>query len=237
MFLSKFVQKIAIAYPSAAQFFPADKTILTGNPVRSEVYSGSVESARAILSLLPEKKTILVIGGSQGARGLNIATLRILPALLMKGIQVIHQVGTQNIGDVSALASELGVPLQGGDYHPVPFLDPQALGDAYAAADLVISRAGAGSIAEIAANKKALILVPLPSAANDEQRKNAYDIAALGGALVLEESNLGEHLFLEKITELLNNDGLRSEMGEKLSVFFRPDAAERIADGVIDLIR
>lgn len=237
VFLSKFVQKIAIAYPSAAQFFPADKTILTGNPVRSEVYSGSVESARAILSLLPEKKTILVIGGSQGARGLNIATLRILPALLMKGIQVIHQVGTQNIGDVSTLASELGVPLQGGDYHPVPFLDPQALGDAYAAADLVISRAGAGSIAEIAANKKALILVPLPSAANDEQRKNAYDIAALGGALVLEESNLGEHLFLEKITELLNNDGLRSEMGEKLSVFFRPDAAERIADGVIDLIR
>ena len=237
VFLRNFVQKIAIAYPSAAQFFPADKTILTGNPVRTEVYSGSVESARAIFSLAPEKKTILIVGGSQGARGLNIAVLRILPALLTKGIQVIHQVGNQNIGDVSALAAELGVPLQGGDYHQVPFLDPQAIGDAYAAADLVISRAGAGSIAEIAANKKALILVPLPSAANDEQRKNAYDIAALGGALVLEESNLGEHLFLEKIAELLNNDGLRSEMGEKLSVFFRPDAAERIADGVIDLIR
>lgn len=236
VFLGKFVQKIAIAYPSAAEFFPAGKTVLTGNPVREEVFSGSVEAGRASFSLDPTKQTLLVIGGSQGARGLNRALLRILPTLLMRGVQVIHQTGSANLGEVEILASELGIPLQGGEYHPVPFLDPQTLGNAYAVADLVISRAGAGSIAEIAANKKALILVPLPSAANDEQRKNAYDIAALGGALVIEEANLGEHLLMEKIAELLRNDGLRADMGEKLAVFFHPDAAEKIADGLVDLL-
>jgi UDP-N-acetylglucosamine--N-acetylmuramyl-(pentapeptide) pyrophosphoryl-undecaprenol N-acetylglucosamine transferase len=234
--LGKCVQKIAIAYPSAAQFFPKEKVALTGNPVRQEVYSGSIEGALARFGLEAEKKTLLVIGGSQGARGLNIALLRILPRLLAEDVQVIHQIGTAHQDEVRGLASELGIPFEGGTYHPVGFMDAEALGDAYAAAHMVISRAGAGSIAEIAANKKALLLIPLPRAANDEQRKNAYEIAGLGGALVLEEANLGEHLFLEKINELLRNDGLRTEMGEKLSVFFHPDAAEKIADGIIDLL-
>lgn len=232
-FLAPFVQKVAIAYPSAAQFFPAEKTILTGNPVREEVFSGTQQGGVSVFSLDTSKKTIFVIGGSLGAHGLNIALLRILPILITKGFQVIHQTGTANLSSVVAAAAELGVSI---GYHPVGFLDPQSLGNAYAAADLVISRAGAGSIAEIAANKKAVILVPLPSAANDEQRKNAYDIAELGGALVLEEANLGEHLFVEKITELMNNDGLRSEMGEKISIFFHPDAAQKIADGLIDYL-
>ncbi|MGB5018572.1 MAG: glycosyltransferase, partial [Candidatus Moraniibacteriota bacterium] len=84
---------------------------------------------------------------------------------------------------------------------------------------------------------KALILVPLPTAANDEQRKNAYDVAAIGGATVLEEGNLTEHILLSKIQELLSNDAERKMMGDKLRAFYHPDAAILIADGIIEMIR
>lgn len=234
--LGKWVQKVAIAYPSAAQYFPSGKTALTGNPVREEILSGSKERARERFGLDPQKKTLVLLGGSQGAHGLNNALLQVLPLLLTKGVQVIHQTGSSHLEGVLALAAELGVPTEKGSYHPIDFLSAEEVGDVLVSADIVVSRAGAGSIAEIAACRKALVLVPLPSAANDEQRKNAYDIAEIGGALVLEEANLGEHLFLENLENLLNNDDLRAEMGEKLHVFYHPDAAERIADGLIDLM-
>ncbi len=236
VWLGKWVQKVAIAYPSAAQYFSADKIALTGNPVREEIVSGSKERGKERFHLDPEKKTIVLFGGSQGARELNNALLRILPALLMKGVQIIHQTGSNHFEGVIALSAELGVPTENGSYHPVAFLSAQEMGDVIAAADMVISRAGAGSIAEIAAHRKALVLVPLSTAANNEQRKNAYDIAEIGGALVLEEANLGEHIFLENLENVLNNDGLRAEMGESLHAFYHPDAAERIADGLIDLM-
>ena len=234
--LGKWVQKVAIAYPSAAQYFPAGKTALTGNPVREEIFSGSRDRSKERFGLDPQKKTIVLFGGSQGAHGLNNAFLRILPLLLTRGVQVIHQTGSNHLKGVLAIAAELGVPTENGSYHPIDFLSAEEMGDALASADVVISRAGAGSIAEVAACRKALVLVPLPSAANDEQRKNAYDIAEIGGALVLEEANLGEHLFLENLENLINNDGLRAEMGEKLHVFYHSDAAELIADGLIDLM-
>ena len=234
--LGKWVQKVAIAYPSAAQYFPSGKTALTGNPVREEILSGSKERARERFGLDPQKKTLVLFGGSQGAHGLNNALLRVLPLLLTRGVQIIHQTGSNHLKGVLALAAELGVPTESGSYHPIDFLSAGEIGDTLAVADIVVSRAGAGSIAEIAACRKALVLVPLPSAANDEQRKNAYDIAEIGGALVLEEANLGEHLFLENLENLLNNDDLRAEMGERLHVFYHPDAAERIADGLIDLM-
>ncbi|MBP6889336.1 MAG: UDP-N-acetylglucosamine--N-acetylmuramyl-(pentapeptide) pyrophosphoryl-undecaprenol N-acetylglucosamine transferase [Candidatus Moranbacteria bacterium] len=234
--LGKWVQKIAIAYPSAAQYFPVGKTALTGNPVREEILAGSKERAKESFHLDLQKKTVVLFGGSQGAHGLNNAFLQILPALLMKGVQVIHQTGRSHFEGVLSIATELGIPTENGSYHPVAFLSAEEMGDALAAADIVISRAGAGSIAEVAAHRKALILVPLSTAANNEQRKNAYDIAEIGGALVLEEANLGEHLFLENLENVMNNDGLRAEMGEKLHVFYHADAAERITDGLIDLM-
>lgn len=234
--LGKRVQKIAIAYPSAAQYFPAGKTALTGNPVREEILAGSQERAKERFRLDPQKKTIVLFGGSQGAQGLNNALLRILPLLLTKGVQVIHQTGSGHLEGVLAIAADLGIPTESGSYHPVAFLSAAEIGDVLAVADLVISRAGAGSIAEIAAHRKASVFVPLPTAANDEQRKNAYDIAEIGGGLVLEEANLGEHLLLEHLDALMNNDDLRTEMGAKLHAFYHPDAAERIVDGLIDLM-
>jgi UDP-N-acetylglucosamine--N-acetylmuramyl-(pentapeptide) pyrophosphoryl-undecaprenol N-acetylglucosamine transferase len=156
--------------------------------------------------------------------------------LLEKNIQVLHQTGSHNYESVVASVEEYGLKIGESGYMPWPFFTAEELADALQCATLVISRAGAGSIAELAAVKKAAILVPLLNAANDEQRMNAYDVAALGGALVLEEANLGEHILLKKIEELLGDAELRKTMSEKLSVFYHSDAADKIADGVHSLI-
>jgi UDP-N-acetylglucosamine--N-acetylmuramyl-(pentapeptide) pyrophosphoryl-undecaprenol N-acetylglucosamine transferase len=233
--LSRFASRVAIAYPSAQEFFPAGKTALTGNPVRSEILSGDAGRADARFGLIPEKPLVLVLGGSQGAKSLNDAVIRILPELLREA-QVIHQVGEANYREAVAFAGEVGVKAGYGGYVPAPFLAPEDLADAMARANLVVSRAGAGSIAEIAACGKVAILVPLPTAANDEQRENAYDVARLGGALVLEEGNLGEHLLLSEIDALLRNPDLCADMSRKIRSFHNPEAANMIADGVLSLV-
>lgn len=232
--LARFASRIAIAYPSAQEFFPAGKTALTGNPIRSEIVSGDAGRANARFGLLPDRPLIVVLGGSQGARSLNKAVIRMLPGLLREA-QVIHQVGENNFDEVTTFAGEVGVKTGRDGYVAVPFLGPEDIADALARADLVISRAGAGSIAELAACGKPSILIPLPTAANDEQRMNAYDVAHLGGALVLEEANFGEHLFLSEVDGLLKNPTLRADMSRKIRSFYNPDAANMIADGVLSL--
>lgn len=234
-FLARFADRIAIAYPSAQEFFPAGKTALTGNPVRQEILSGDSGRANQRFGLSPERPLVLVLGGSQGAQSLNKAVILALPELL-RGVQVVHQTGEANYGDSVALAGEVGVKAGYGGYIPIPFLGPEDLADIIARADLVVSRAGAGSIAELAACGKPVILVPLPTAANDEQRRNAYDVARFGGALVLEEGNLGEHLFFSEIDSLLKNPSLRADMAGKIGSFHNPEAANMIADGVLSLV-
>ncbi len=233
--LSRFASRIAIAYPSAQEFFPAGKTALTGNPVRNEILQGDARRADERFGLSPEKPVVLVLGGSQGAKSLNKAVIRMLPELLPEA-QVVHQVGETNYEEAVTLAGEVGVKAGYGGYVPVPFLGPQDLADIMTRADLVISRAGAGSIAELAACGKTSILVPLPTAANDEQRKNAYDVARFGGALVLEEGNLGEHLFFSEVDSILKNSDLRADMARKIRSFHNPEAANMIADGVLSLV-
>ncbi len=236
-FLSHFASRVAIAYPSAHNFFPANITALTGNPVREEILTGDVDRGASRFGLSLEKPTLLILGGSQGAQTLNKAILGILPTLLEKNIQVLHQTGNKHYEDIVASVEAFGLKIGESGYVPRPFLVAEELADALVCATLVISRAGAGSIAELAATGKAAILVPLSGAANDEQRMNAYDVAALGGVLVVEEANLGEHILLEKIEELLSNTELRKIMGEKLRAFYHPDAADRVADGVRSLIQ
>lgn len=235
-FLARYAKRIAIAYPSAKQFFPAEKVALTGNPVRPELLTGDVARARERFGLPEGRPVVFFIGGSLGSRNLNDALMRILPELLKVAV-VIHQTGEEHFARVIAEAKIFDIfPDTDAGYHPRVFLSAEELGDAYAAADLVISRAGANSISDAAAYGKSLILVPLPTAANDEQRKNAYDVASIGGALVLEEGNLTEHIFLAKINGLLADEATRKAMGEKLRAFYHPDAAILIADGIISMI-
>lgn len=235
-FLARFATRIAIAYPSAEKYFPKGKTALTGNPVRKEILEGDISRAMSTFGVNSQKPTLLILGGSQGATILNESVLRILPELLRQGIQIIHQTGKENYEAILNVVRENGIEPVTSGYVVRDFLTVTELADALAVSSVVLSRAGAGSIAELAATKKAVILVPLLNAANDEQRMNAYDIAGIGGAIVLEEPNLGEHILLQKINELMSNQELRTAMGEKIHVFYHPDAADTLADGLATII-
>lgn len=235
-FLSRFANRIAVAYPSAEEYFPKDKTALTGNPVRFQVTDGDPVMMRTQLGFTSARKTLLVLGGSQGSRVINEAIVKILPQLL-HSYQVIHQTGEGNFNQVVSEAALQGIKVGRDGYFATTFMNANQLRDAFALCDLVISRAGATFIAEIAANEKPAILIPLGSSANDHQRMNAFALAKIGAAFVLEESNLGQHLLLEKIEKILNDDDLRSNMIAQIKTFYHSNAADVIANGVIELAR
>lgn len=232
---AKFSRRVAVGYQSAMEFFSAKKTALTGNPVREEIIGGDHSAARSSFGLSESKPTIFIVGGSQGAMGINEHVISILPEIL-KRAQVIHQTGSENYERVIRLAAEQGIKAGREGYLAFPFLDAASLKNAYAVADLVISRAGAGSISEIAANKKPSILIPLEGAANDHQRMNAHDIAQAEGAVVLEENNLVKHLFLQRIEKILDDKDYARSLSQKISAFYNPEASSLIANGILEMI-
>lgn len=235
-FLAKFADRIAIAYPSAGEYFPKMKTALVGNPIRSQIIEGDPTMLRQQLRFTVSKKTLLILGGSQGSRAINDAIVHILPKLLPY-FQIIHQTGKENFENVEREAAILGIKIGREGYFATPFMDANKLRDAFALSDLVISRAGAAFITEIAANGKPAILVPIAESANDHQRMNAYALAHFGAALVLEEENLGEHMLIEKINKIFNDENLRNTMAERIKTFYHPDAAERISNSIIEIAR
>lgn len=233
--LGKFASRVAVSYPSAEEEFLASEVVLTGNPMREDINKGDPEKARKMFSLKEERKTILVIGGSQGARVINNRILSVLPELMEK-YQIIHQTGEANFQEVQHRAGELGYKIGREGYNAMPFIGKE-MKDVYAVSDLVISRAGANSISEIAANKKPSILIPLQGSANDHQRMNAYSLAKVGACIVLDENNLGKHIFLSRIEEIMNDEHLRQKLSKNIQSFYHSDATERIANGVLEMIK
>jgi UDP-N-acetylglucosamine--N-acetylmuramyl-(pentapeptide) pyrophosphoryl-undecaprenol N-acetylglucosamine transferase len=167
--------------------------------------------------------------------GITEAVLRVLPQL-SKIAQVLHVTGPDLYDDAIRLAGEMGFKSGRHIYFAEPFLDREAMADAYAVADIVISRSGANSITEIAANKLVAIFVPITRSANNHQYMNAFELSKIGGALVLEEANLGGNILTEKILELLQNKELRKQLQEKIYSFYHPDAATKIAEGIMKMI-
>ena len=235
-FLAKFASRIAVAYPSAEQYFPKEKTALVGNPIRHQVTEGNAKMLRQELNFTESKKIILVLGGSQGSEIINDAILHILPKLLFS-YQIIHQTGEKNYKRVLEEAALQGIKVGREGYAVFGFMNANKLRDAFALCDLVVSRAGATFITEIAANGKPSILIPLDGSANEHQRMNAYEIAQVGGALVLEETNLGEHMLGQKIDDILSNNELMEGMSREIKKFYHAEAAEIIANGTIELAR
>jgi len=232
-FLGKLANRITVSYPQTENYFEKEKTVLTGNPLRFDINQGDPQKIRSRFSLNEGKKIIFVWGGSQGSDFVNSKVLNILPELLKK-YYVIHQTGKNNLEKSKARAGELGIKEGREGYFAIPFIEDD-LKDILAAADLVISRAGANSLSEIAANKKPAIVIPLKNSANDHQRKNAYFLSQIGGCLVLEEDNLGENLFLSRIDELIGNEDLREKFSKNIQNFFHPNAAEKIAQGLLEM--
>jgi len=226
--LGKSAPVIFVSFPRTEYFNPK-KMILVGNPIRKELLEGSKQRAKELFALSGEKPVLLVMGGSQGAQRINDLLLLILPQLL-ENFEVLHQTGSKNFKQVQA---EVKVVIKKGlekYYHPFPFFREQELREAYAAADIVVSRASSGSIFEIAAWGIPSILIPLPEAAQNHQVRNAYAFAQNGASIVIEEANLTPHFFLEKLKFLISKPDLLKKMGEKARRFSKPKAAQIIAN-------
>jgi UDP-N-acetylglucosamine--N-acetylmuramyl-(pentapeptide) pyrophosphoryl-undecaprenol N-acetylglucosamine transferase len=236
-FLSKFALEIFVSFPET-KGLPANKIIPAGNPIRRELLAGSKEKAKEIFNLTGEKPIILILGGSQGAQRINNLILQILPEILRE-FELIHQLGTQNFKEFknSAELKLSNFPELKKYYHPFPFLDEEELRNAYCVCNLILSRAGSGSIFEISAIGKPSILIPLPEAAQNHQVKNAYAYAQSGAAIVMEEANLTPHFFLEKLKDLFSHPEELRKMANRAKEFARPEAGKLIADYILKEVK
>jgi len=230
--LGKKASKICVAFDEMDQFFPADKILKTGNPVRKDVVDikGKHHAGAELLKLDPLKKTIMVTGGSLGAGTLNKAIEKHLPEILAQDVQVIWQTGKFYY---KGIIERLGL-----EYHPnvrvLEFLNKMDL--AYAAANVIISRAGAGTIAELCLIKKPVILVPSPNVAEDHQTKNAMALVKNGAALLINDRS-AEDTLVRTALELLNDESQCIKLSECIGKMALPAADEIIAGEVLKLIR
>ena len=234
-FIANFAKKVAISFERAKIHLPASKIIVTGTPVSERVLSGNAEEARRILGMKKDAKpVVLILGGSQGARLINRQILKMLKPLLSE-FQVIHQTGQSNYKEVVAEAQRKGFKIGASDYYPVAFMDEE-IKHFFALADVVISRAGSTSISEIAANAKPAILVPITHSANNHQRLNAFEVARLGGAIVLEENNFKTSLIMLRLRQLTQDGEIRERIIQGVKQFYNPQATELIANELIRLV-
>ena len=230
--LAKRVKKICVAYEGMDRFFPADKIIMTGNPVRQNVLSTplSIEEARESFGLNPNKKTILLVGGSLGARTINRSVIEHLDLIAQSDVQFIWQTGKfyhQQILD----------SMKGKELPNLKIMDfISDMGAAYKAADLVISRAGASSISEFQLIGKPVILVPSPNVAEDHQTKNAMALVNKDAALCVKDAEAPDTL-IKLALETITNDEKLASLSEHIKKMGLKDSAEIIADEVIKLIK
>jgi UDP-N-acetylglucosamine--N-acetylmuramyl-(pentapeptide) pyrophosphoryl-undecaprenol N-acetylglucosamine transferase len=230
-FLGKFASVVAVGFPNVATVFGQKKTSIVGNMTHPDISEGTKDEASKIFELTFEKPVLLIVGGSQGARIINEVIWKILPELL-ELVEVIHIVGKNHLDEARSVSRSLE-SYQDRLYHYAGFLDSE-MKHAYAASDLVVSRAGASSIMDICLTHKPSILVPITVDAG-QQRSNAYEMAKIGASIVLEEPNFTPHIVLEKINELLQQPDIMQTMSEQTVQFATPDAAARIAEELFNL--
>ena len=229
--LAKQAKKICVAYEGMERFFDKDKIILTGNPVRQGLlnHSKTREEAIATFGLDPSKRTILILGGSLGARTINQCIMENLDKVKSSGIQFIWQTGKIYIEEAKAAVAKAGeLPM----LHVTDFISDMAT--AYSAADLVISRAGAGSISEFCLLQKPVILVPSPNVAEDHQTKNALALVNKDAALYVKDMEAKE-LLLDKAIEAVKQPDLLKNLSKNITELAFADSANIIAKEVIKL--
>ncbi len=238
LYSGKFARKIFIAFQSAAAYFSnQNKVELAGNPVRPDLLPPAEPvSAKQKFGFDASAPVLLILGGSQGATRINSVILENLEPMLRQ-FQILHQVGEGNFDDYKnnfgALAKDWPA-WELARYKFVPFFS-EDLRDAYSAADLVLARAGAGTIFELAAFGKPSILTPLPEAAGDHQRQNAYQYERAGAALVIEQDILSGNLIIAKANQLFGDFGLLQKMSAAAKSFYNPSAARIIATSILEI--
>jgi UDP-N-acetylglucosamine--N-acetylmuramyl-(pentapeptide) pyrophosphoryl-undecaprenol N-acetylglucosamine transferase len=229
--LSSKAKKIFVAYPKMERFFPKEKIILSGNPVRKDLMdtkSKKVEAAK-FFGLNPEIPTILIIGGSQGARSINQAVLAGLDQFYANPCQIIWQTGIPFEKEAKEAVQKNAMM----NAYVSAFI--YEMDFAYSMADLVVSRAGALSVSEICLAGKASILVPLPNAAEDHQTENALSLVRQNAAVLVKDSEV-KKLLVNTAISTLNNNFLLSQLAESSKQFSKPAAANEIALQILSLL-
>lgn len=238
--VGKIAKKVAVAFPEAKDYFARKQVALLGNPVRENIAGGSFEQAKSIFGLVGDKPLVFITGGSQGAEPINTILMSVLPKLLQE-VEIIHQCGKANVQSIKEQLPQT-IPadsLLNGYYHYFGFLNPEQMKQAYAAATIVVSRAGAATISEIATLGKPSILIPhpMPESAGDHQMKNAFSYAKKGGTIVLQQENMTQNILVDKILNLIKDQQLLSQMSKAALNFSYPDADQNLAKETLSLIK
>ena len=230
--LGKKAKKICVAFEGMGKYFSPEKVIITGNPIRKEVIDiiNKKEEAASFFELSVSKNTVFVVGGSQGAFSINVCIEKLLPILKENKVQLLWQTGRNFEQRAREACSAAGYK----DAKVLDFIKRMDL--AYAMADTVISRAGAIAIAELAAVRKPVIFIPLPTAAEDHQMKNARRLEEKEAALVINDKEAVEKL-PSLLMKLINDETSRQRLGKNIGMFAVTDADEKIADEIIALIK
>lgn len=233
--LGGWAKKVFTSFENASQFFPAGKTVLVGNPVREEILNGNKEEAMAFFQLSSSLPTVLISGGSQGAKMINDLVWQSLVPLTSQ-FQVVHQCGSDNYPSVQKTVEQITKEGQGSygeqissRYRLYPFFNDNELALAYAAADVIVGRAGAGTVFEMAGLGKPGIVIPIKKSASNHQYLNALEFSKYGG-VVIEEDNLTPNVFLNELGQAYEH---RQELGQNLRGFAKPEAARQIAEEIV----
>jgi UDP-N-acetylglucosamine--N-acetylmuramyl-(pentapeptide) pyrophosphoryl-undecaprenol N-acetylglucosamine transferase len=225
--LSSMVDEVYVTYESSAKRLPAaEKLFISGNPVRPGLSRSSTDDAREFFGLMPERRTVFAFGGSLGSSSINKAVRQLVPRLVREGYQLLWQTGARDITELAAIGA-----LYAGQVVVRAFIDD--MDKAYSAADLVLCRAGATSLAELSVLGLPAILVPYPFAAADHQYHNAKAMADAGAALVLRDADL--HMLEGQLFRLLDDDATLRAMTAASSALGRPQAAFDLAQAAIRL--
>ncbi|CAN5552423.1 undecaprenyldiphospho-muramoylpentapeptide beta-N-acetylglucosaminyltransferase [soil metagenome] len=220
---ARMTRAVLLGFRECAQFFPNARTEITGTPIRSDLRRLEPAEARRRLGLREDLRTLLVMGGSQGAAGINQAVIKSLPALQDQQLQVIHLAGTRDERLAADNYRRENIPAFVAAFH-------HRMAEVYSAADLAIARAGAASLAELAAFSLPAILIPFPYAAGDHQTRNADIFAKADAAILLRESELSGDLLARKIRELTDDPATLQRMSENSARLAPKNAAELVAD-------
>lgn len=230
--LAKRAVAICVAYPGMEAFFPKEKIKYTGNPVRKDILTleGKVEQAFLHFGLERSKPVLLVLGGSLGAKTINEAILRHMEEFEALGYQVVWQTGKFYYESIKTKLADTGLK----HIHALEFIQHMDL--AYAAADLVISRAGALSVSELSLAGKAVVFIPSPNVVDDHQTKNAMALVKKNAAAILRDSDAVQGL-LAVVEELMQDPAMRFRLAENMAKMAKPDAAKEIVNELEKLIQ
>jgi UDP-N-acetylglucosamine--N-acetylmuramyl-(pentapeptide) pyrophosphoryl-undecaprenol N-acetylglucosamine transferase len=226
--LSRKANAICVAYENLERFFPKDKMVLTGNPVRQDLMTIEGKRAEGVahFNLDPNKKTILVLGGSLGARRVNQLIEKELEFFETQNVQLLWQCGKLYFEEYQKYQSK--------DVQVMAFIERMDL--VYAAADIVISRAGASSVSELCIVGKPVVFIPSPNVAEDHQTKNAKSIADKNGAILIRESEL-DATFESTFSDLIGNENKQHELSQNIKSLALPNATKAIVEEIIKLIK